>query len=107
METQKMIDELYYCAAQCTRCYDACKMEKDKEKLEKCIMFDEDCADICRLTGQLFERNSENTDIFLRLCAEMCVKCAEECEKHSDMEHCKKCAEVCRKCAEMCTHATV
>ena len=27
-----MIDELYFCAAQCTRCYDACQIEKEKDK---------------------------------------------------------------------------
>lgn len=102
MENQQIIDELYFCAAQCTHCYDACQIEKDKDKLQKCMMFDQDCADICRLTGQLFERNSENADAFLKLCGEMCEKCATECEKHSHLEHCKKCAEACRKCAEMC-----
>jgi HD superfamily phosphodiesterase len=28
--------------------------------------------------------------------------CATECEKHSDMEHCKECADACRKCAAEC-----
>jgi hypothetical protein len=66
------------------------------------MMLDQDCADICRLTGQLLERNSEDADLFLKLSADICMRCAEECEKHSHLEHCKKCAEVCRKCADMC-----
>ena len=102
MENKQIIDELYFCAAQCTHCYDACQAEKEKDMLEHCMMLDQDCADICRLTGHLLERNSENADPFLKLCGEMCEKCAIECEKHSSMEHCKKCAEACRKCAEMC-----
>ena len=101
MEKQKMIDVLHFCAAQCTHCYDACHLEKEID-MSRCMMDDQDCADIGRLTGQLLERNSDNTDIFLKLCQEMCERCADECEKHSQMEHCKRCAEACRKCAAMC-----
>lgn len=103
MENKKiMTEELYFCAAQCDRCHDACLREKDNEKLEHCAMFDQDCSDICRLTGQILERNSKNGELFLKFCGEICEKCAEECEKHSELEHCKKCAEACRKCAAMC-----
>jgi len=101
MEKQKIIDVLNFCAAQCTHCYDACHLEKGIDMF-RCMMDDQDCADICRLTSQLLERNSDNVDIFLKLCHEMCERCADECEKHPQMEHCKKCAEACRKCAAMC-----
>ena len=101
MDKKKLIDELYFCAAQCTHCYDACRIEKNKEELEQCMLHDQDCADICRLTGQLLERDSENADKFLKLCSEICEVCAGECEKHS-YEHCIQCAKVCRECAEMC-----
>jgi hypothetical protein len=30
------------------------------------------------------------------------MACAEECEKHAHMDHCRKCAEACRHCAEVC-----
>lgn len=102
MENKKMIEELYFTAAQCTRCYDACHIEKDKKDLEKCMKLDEECAEICRLTAVRLEKNSENSDKYLKLCSEICESCATECEKHADLEYCKKCAEVCRKCAEMC-----
>lgn len=102
MKNQKMIDELYFCAAQCTHSYDACHLEKENEKLQRCMMLNQDCADICRLTGQLLERNSENVDLFLKLTGEICEKCAAECETHTDMEACVKCADACHKCAEMC-----
>jgi hypothetical protein len=103
MEKKSIIEELYFCAAQCTHCYDACQIEKDKDELQKCMMNDLDCSDICRLTGQLLERHSENAELFLKLCVEMCERCATECEKHPHMEHCKKCAIACRECAEMCS----
>lgn len=104
MDNKKIIDELYLCAEQCTNCYDACLIEKDKDKLQRCMMLDQDCAGICRLTGQLLERNSVSADKFLKLCAEICNACAVECEKHSHMEHCRNCAEVCRKCAVECSN---
>jgi len=102
MEKKEIIDKLYFCAGQCERCHYACHREKDSSSLERCMMLDQDCADICRLTGQLLERDSENVDSFIKLCGEICMKCADECEKHADMEHCKNCAEACRKCSEIC-----
>ena len=99
---QEMIDKLYFCAAQCTHCYDACQLEKEKDMLLQCMMNDQDCADICRLTGQLLERKSENVDLFLKICVEMCERCAAECDKHAHMAHCEECADACRKCAGMC-----
>lgn len=102
MNNKTLIDELYFCAAQCVHCYDACRIDKEKDKLERCMMLDKDCEDICRLTAQVLERSSENSSLFLELCSQICTKCAEECDKHSHLEHCKKCAEVCHKCAEMC-----
>ena len=103
MENKKIIDELYLCAAECSRCYDACLIEKDQNKLQRCMMLDQDCAEICSLTGELFERNSESADKFLKLCSEICLDCAAECDMH-DYKHCKQCAEVCRQCAEVCHH---
>jgi flavoprotein len=41
--------------------------------------------------------------LFLRLCVEMCERCADECEKHPH-DHYKACALACRKCAELCLH---
>jgi hypothetical protein len=101
MENQSEIDILQYCAAQCTHCYDASRLEKEMD-MSRCMMDNQDCADICRLTAQLLDRKSENIDVFLKICLVMSERCASECDKHPNMEHCIKCAEACRKCAEMC-----
>ncbi|MGZ3864510.1 MAG: four-helix bundle copper-binding protein [Bacteroidia bacterium] len=105
--TKDIIDKLYFCAAQCERCHYACHREKDREMLDRCMMLDQDCTELCRLTAQVIERNSENSELLLKACAEACLKCAEECEMHADMEHCKKCAEACRATAELCNTAQV
>lgn len=102
MENQKIIDALYFCAGQCLHCYDACQREEERGALQRCMQLDQDCADICRLTAQLFERNSENSDMFLKLCGDICEKCAMECEKHMHLEHCQKCADACHKCMDIC-----
>lgn len=101
MEKQKIIDVLNFCAGQCAHCYDACHLDKENN-MELCMVNDLDCSEICRLTGQLVERNSPNVDIFLKLCAQMCERCANECDKHANIAHCKECADACRKCVEMC-----
>jgi hypothetical protein len=52
----KMIDVLQFCAAQCTHCYDACHLKK--MDMSTVIMYNQDCADLCRLTAQLLEQKS-------------------------------------------------
>ena len=77
MENKKMIEELNFCAAQCMHCYDGCQREKDKEHLELCMTLDKDCEETCRMTAQALERNSPNAESFLKLCGEICGKCAD------------------------------
>ncbi len=106
MENQKIIDMLYFCAAQCNHCYDACNLEHDS-KMVLCMTNDQDCSEICRLTAQLMERNSPNADIFMKLCEQMCERCANECAKYDTMAHCNECADACKKCADMCHENTM
>jgi hypothetical protein len=37
-----------------------------------------------------------------KTCIDACNQCAAECEKRSDLEHCKKSAEACRKGVAEC-----
>jgi hypothetical protein len=98
---EKLIDTLYYCAAQCNTCYTACQGEPESHHLERCMSLDRDCEDICRLAGQFLERQSENSHLLLKLCGQVCEKCAAECEKHKH-QHCLDCARACRECASLC-----
>ena len=101
MEDHKILRELNACATLCNICFSACLNEEDVSIFARCIELDRECADICQLTASVFARDSENADKFLKLCAEICEACADECEKH-EQEHCQKCAHVCRTCTEMC-----
>lgn len=101
-KNKELIDILNRCAIECSHCATACLDENDVKMMVKCINLDLDCADVCRLTAVLLSRGSEHGKHMLKECAEICDACAQECEKHSHMEHCKQCAESCRRCAEAC-----
>jgi hypothetical protein len=44
-------------------------------------------------------KTDSNLDALCKKCEEVCIVLT-ECEKHSDMEHCKECADACRKCVQ-------
>ena len=94
------------CAAVCSSCADACLAETNVMQMVRCIRLNLDCADICEVTGRLFARPSErDADTLghqLEACIASCRACAEECERHQHMEHCRICAEVCRRCVAAC-----
>lgn len=98
----ELLEALQNCITECNHCATACLNESDVKMLRKCIKLDLDCADICSLGAVLSARESEYANQILKECAKICKACAEECEKHTHMEHCKRCAEACRKCAEAC-----
>ena len=103
----RCIEECFACALACTSCADACLSEKDAvAELRKCIRLNLDCADICEATGRVLTRQTEYdaplTRAQLEACREACATCAEECERHPNMEHCTICAQACRRCHEAC-----
>jgi hypothetical protein len=100
---QQLIQTLTNCARICEMCAASCLSENDVKMLTKCIKLDLDCAEICKTTATLLQRDSEVSDSILNIYVEICRKCAEECEKHaSKMNHCKECAEACRRCEQEC-----
>ena len=101
-QNQGLLDALAKCAAECSHCATACLDEQDVKMLARCIKLDIDCAEICHLAASYVSRGSEHAQHILNECAEICEACAEECDKHSHMEHCRRCAEECRACAELC-----
>jgi hypothetical protein len=98
---KELINELEKCAAECDECYRACLEEADVDQLQHCMMLNQECYDMCELTARMLEQGSPRKDKYVQLCAEVCMACKEECEKHIH-RHCHMCAEECHKCAEMC-----
>ena len=101
-QNKSLIEILSRCAAVCSHCATACLDEDDVKMMARCIKLDIDCAEICGLAASFAARGSEYADHILNECSEICIACADECSKHSQMEHCRKCAETCRECAEAC-----
>ncbi|WP_019928096.1 four-helix bundle copper-binding protein [Nocardia sp. BMG111209] len=61
-----------------------------------------DCSDLCRLAGDLLDRNSEWDGRICELTARVCADTAERCERLGETA----CASVCRAASEAC-HAFV
>ncbi len=101
------VDALIDCSEACTACADACLSEDDMLlELAKCIRTNLDCADICGTTARVLSRHTgydaNISHSLLQACAMACKSCADECERHTDMEHCRLCAEACRRCEQAC-----
>lgn len=99
---QKAIELCYECAESCDADANDDLEEKDLKKMVHCIKLDADCAEICIMTARYMSRDSVLSEAACAMCAEVCDACAEECERHKNMEHCMKTASVCRAAAKEC-----
>ena len=92
------------CAQTCTACANACLGEPSVADMVRCIRLNTHCADLCDTTGRLISRQEspELARAILEACVLACRLCAEECERHTDMEHCRICADACRACEQSC-----
>ena len=97
------IDACLKCIASCYHCASMDLKEKDIAMMSRCVQLDMECATMCLTVVQLMSLESESVRNICWLCADVCNKCAEECEKHTHA-HCKECAEACRKCANECNN---
>jgi hypothetical protein len=102
--SKELLQKLADCIAACEKCSNACLEEDMIKEMRNCIKTDRDCADICNTTYRLVARNSDNASAMLKVCADICRKCVEECEHH-DMQHCQDCAKACNECEKACKAA--
>ena len=104
----RAVELAYECSQVCLACADACLAEQD-QALVQCIRLTLDCTDICYTTGVIATRRAGSNEAIvarmLEVCEQMCRACAEECERHAHMEHCRLCAETCRACEAACRDA--
>lgn len=101
MTKESLMDTLLACQQACNHCFDACLKEDHVGMMTECIRLDRDCADICGITLDFVQRESDVLPELLEACIKSCEACANECEKH-DHDHCQRCAKACRECAEAC-----
>ena len=97
------------CEQACISCADACLAEETRGQLVRCISINNDCADICMVTGRLVSRQTapdlKVIQSQVQTLAIACNSCKEECRRHSSKhEHCRVCAEACARCADSCAN---
>lgn len=94
---------LFDCAQACTACAGHSLSEERITPLRRAIRTSLDCADLCEATARMLsQRGAYDTDLIraqLRACMEICVRSAEECERHGLGP---ACIEACRRCVESC-----
>lgn len=96
------IEACQQCAVACHHCAASCLDEPDASAMARCIALDMDCAALCELAAGAMGRGSEWAEQICALCAEVCDDCADECTKHTAMQHCQECAQACSRCADEC-----
>src|SRR5690606_2792578 len=101
MDFRACIDACMNCALACDNCAAACLQEQDVKMLADCIRTDMECSTVCKAAVELMVQKSSFAKDLCRLCAQVCDRCAAECEKH-EHGHCRQGAEACRRCAEEC-----
>lgn len=98
---QDCIEACLKCIQACRQCAASCLREADVTAMAACIRLDLEAAVVCEASIELMTLGSNFANRVCQLCADVCLACAEECEKH-DMGHCRECAAACSYCAEQC-----
>lgn len=107
--TQMMSAHMQQCVDDCLECHSVC-LETVNHCLEMGGKHAEpghirlmlDCAEICQTSANFMLRQSPMHGRTCGLCAEVCLACAEDCERFPDDPQMMACADACRQCALSC-----
>jgi hypothetical protein len=108
--TQHRSMEMENCIKNCNDCHHICLetisycLQKGGRHAEaQHIRLLMDCAQICHTSEDFMLRASDLHHLTCGVCAEVCERCAQDCESMASSDaQMKGCAEVCRRCAESC-----
>jgi hypothetical protein len=96
------------CVATCSKCREVCAetvaycLDQGGEHADaRHISLMLSCMEICGMAGNVMAFGSDFYRQACALCADICEKCAADCDNFAD-DTMAKCAVVCRKCAERC-----
>jgi len=95
------VDLCYEAAMMSDKCAFDSLQEKDVSKLVKCIELNIYCSEMCRLAARFMALGDLYVSEILKLCADICEACGNECAKHPH-DHCQRSAAVCKICADEC-----
>ena len=102
-EMQRCIQLCQDCHARCIQLIDHCLTIGGRSAAPAHIRLLMDCAQLCTVTADFMARASSFHDRTCTLCAELCRRCAENCEHVAGSDQLiTQCAELCRRCAESC-----
>ena len=106
----QMSQEMQQCIQNCTDCSNICTQTvthclglggKHAEAAHIRLLLD--CAEICRTSADFMLRGSDLHGRTCGVCAEVCQRCTEDCERIAGNDAMMKaCAETCRRCADSC-----
>lgn len=92
------------CQRECDNCATHCAellMQGQKQHFHT-LMTCRDCADVCAAAAEIVARGGPFAYLICEACAEACLRCAQECEKHQEDAAMRRCAEECRRCEKEC-----
>lgn len=93
------------CINACQQCLVDCQyclvQMAGKESMNDCPSCCIQCIDAGSICIKFMVADSLFVKDYLRLCAQICEWCAEQCQAHNH-EHCKLCATSCMACADEC-----
>jgi hypothetical protein len=102
-ELQQAINDTAKCHEACEKAIEHCLQKGGKHAAPEHLKLLIDCAEICKTDLGFMARQSDFHGETCAICANICRKCAESCEKlASDDPVMKEGVEACRKCAESC-----
>jgi len=101
-EMQRCIDDCLSCHSVCLETVTHCLEMGGRHAEPRHIRLLLDCAEICQTSANFMLRGSDLHSRTCGVCAEVCVRCAEDCEQFRDDPMMMACAETCRRCAGSC-----
>jgi hypothetical protein len=103
VDMQKCIQNCLDCHRICLETITNCLQMGGKHADPAHIRLLIDCAEICQTSANFMIRGSALHGLTCGACAEICARCADECDRigNNDVKM-KACADACRRCAESC-----
>nr|ADN17555.1 protein of unknown function DUF326 [Gloeothece verrucosa PCC 7822] len=101
--------EMRQCIENCLDCHSVClntvfycleKGGKHSDTAHIRLMLD--CAEICQISANFMLRGSDLHSRTCGICADICSRCAADCQSMGDDSQMTACADMCRRCAETC-----
>jgi hypothetical protein len=101
-QTQSGVRDCVACALACEQTIEHCLGRGAEYSAQDQIRLLRDCADLCRLSGELIVRRSIHSTRLCTLCAEACSACERWCANFGGDAQMKACVAACRACANSC-----